>query len=138
MVLEQTNSTDVHDAHTGFPFYAKSSNARNDKEDISHLYFVPDNPKPLEEEGLKVTSIRTYELGEELQENELAFFMYKWPETEKIVASFPNPENKTISTKYFVIENDIQLPTLLVDALSLNYSKLKSGCYPIMVKNFAY
>lgn len=138
LVMESEDRSDLRNATFDLPFYAKRAVEGAAPEKIRHVMFDPKLPNGKGVAGLVVSSLRPYEYGEELKDNELAFFVLSWPNTTENVASFPAPNEDAISTDHFIIKEDLTLPAQLVEALDLSFSKLKAGKYQVSTIDFEY
>ncbi len=140
-ILEADVKSDVRSATFDLPFAAMSASKKNEKTKVPHFFFdvqSADTGGKSLSKGLKVVSIRNYEYGETLGDNEIAFFIMEWPASHRpkgmgpILASFPSINGFDVLTDHFVFQHPIDLPEILVSQLKLDSNQIKPGKYSLV------
>jgi len=146
-VLDTETKTDLRAATFDLPFAAMRASEDNKKKIVPHYVFdiqSTGHKDRTASAGLSVVSMRSYEYGETLADNEIAFFIMKWPEDYgpesmgPMLASFPSINGEAVTTDHLIFERALTLSEKLVSQLGLESNEIGPGVYPIEKMDIEY
>lgn len=145
--LASDSKTDLRKATFDLPFAAMRASEENEKKIVPHYAFdilSTDSKEDMKGDGLSVISMRSYEYGEPLADNEIAFFVMEWPEGYGVesmgpmLASFPSINGEAVTTDHLIFEKSFTLSEKLVTQLGLASNQLGPGHYRIERMDIEY
>ena len=146
-VLDTEMKTDLREATFDLPFAAMRRSKENEKKIVPHYAFdiqTADAEESTTGDGLSILSMRSYEYGEILADNEIAFFVMEWPESHRpkgmgpMLASFPSINGLPITTNHLVFNKSFELSDLMVSQLGLTSTTISPGKYRIEQMDIEY